>query len=60
MGAPVSDMQAGEQPTAESLLKAFKTIDASERFAATANCRHCTTSIRWKFPTPRRAAFCSS
>jgi hypothetical protein len=24
-------MQAGEQPTAESLLKAFKTIDASER-----------------------------
>ena len=31
MGAPVSDMQAGERPTAESLLSAFKTIDASER-----------------------------
>jgi len=31
MGAPVSDMQTGDQPTAESLLKAFKTIDAAER-----------------------------
>ena len=31
MGAPVSDMQAGEQPAAESLLKAFKTIDPAER-----------------------------
>ena len=31
MGAPVSDVQAGDQPTAEALLKAFKTIDAAER-----------------------------
>jgi hypothetical protein len=31
VGAPVSDMQAGERPTAETLLSAFKTIDASER-----------------------------
>jgi len=31
MGAPVSDMQAGEQPTAEALLGAFKTINAAER-----------------------------
>ena len=31
MGAPVSDMQTGEQPTAESLLSAFKTITAAER-----------------------------
>jgi len=31
MGAPVSDVQAGDQPTAESLLKSFKTITAAER-----------------------------
>ena len=31
MGAPVSDVQAGDRPTAETLLSAFKTIDASER-----------------------------
>jgi len=31
MGAPVSDVQAGDQPTAESLLKSFKTISAAER-----------------------------
>jgi hypothetical protein len=41
MGAPVSDMQAGEQPTAESLLKAFKTIDAAERR------RHATVLNYW-------------
>ena len=31
MGAPGSDMQAGEQPAAENLLSAFKTIDDSGR-----------------------------
>ena len=31
MGAPVSDMKTGEQPTAETLLSAFKTIGASDR-----------------------------
>jgi len=31
MGAPKSDMAAAEQPAAESLLSAFKTIDPSER-----------------------------
>jgi hypothetical protein len=41
MGAPVSDMQTGEQPAAESLLKAFKTIDASERR------RHATVLNYW-------------
>ena len=41
MGAPVSDMQAGEQATAESLLNAFKTIDASERR------RHATVLNYW-------------
>ena len=41
MGAPVSDMQTGDQPTAESLLKAFKTIDAAERR------RHATVLNYW-------------
>jgi len=41
MGAPVSDVQAGDQPTAESLLKAFKTIDAAERR------RHASVLIYW-------------
>src|SRR4051794_26968942 len=31
MGAPDSGLEAAEQPTAESLLSAFKTIDPSER-----------------------------
>jgi hypothetical protein len=31
MGAPSSGMKAGEQPAAETLLTAFKTIDAKER-----------------------------
>jgi hypothetical protein len=31
MGAPGSGMKAGEQPAAETLLTAFKTIDAKER-----------------------------
>ena len=31
MGAPVSNVQAGDQPTAELLLKSFKTISAAER-----------------------------
>ena len=31
MGAPGSGMQAAEQPAAETLLSAFKTIDAAER-----------------------------
>jgi hypothetical protein len=41
MGAPVSDMKADEQPTAELLLKAFKTIDAAERR------RHATVLNYW-------------
>jgi len=31
VGAPVSDVKAGEAPSAESLLESFKTIDAAER-----------------------------
>ena len=31
MGAPVSSTEPGEQPTAESLLTSFKTIEAAER-----------------------------
>ena len=31
MGAPVSGMEAAEQPSAEALLSAFKDIDATER-----------------------------
>src|SRR5947209_8213511 len=31
MGAPASGMKAAEQPAAETLLTAFKTIDAAER-----------------------------
>ena len=31
MGAPKSDMAAADQPAAESLLSAFKTIEPSER-----------------------------
>ena len=64
MGAPGSGMKAAEQPAAETLLSAFKTIALRSgastpacstigcRFAATRNSRRSTISIRSKSPTP--------
>src|SRR5690349_5875576 len=41
MGAPVSDVKAGEAQSAESLLQSFKSIDAAERR------RHATVLNYW-------------